>query len=345
MKVYFPGLNTIRLYAAVCVVVHHVLNVSHTIPSITMTGGNAVTLFFVLSGFLITYLLLEEKRKTGTIDLAGFYWRRNLRIWPLYYLVVILAYLTPVLRPAAWTWPYTFGFGVAFIHNVEGAGLSQIGHLWSIGVEEIFYLLWPILLRRYPVVRVCALVILARFVIAFLTPYGASAEVAYVLDLFRFECMAIGGLAAWLYHTRAQGRSRQWLRVLYYPVVAWLMFALIVLVNFNAAWGDTFMLSFVFAVVILNIATNPRFPKFEHPWLSWWGQRTYGVYMWHYPIIGVLAGTIAVLGWTLGTVLTVAATLIVAAASYQWVELPFLRLKDRRFTRKPHPELPARNAV
>ena len=112
-KVYFPGLNGLRFFAAFSVVVTHIELVKHfkgyptlwvenASDELTLThilqkiifhaGGLGVYFFFVLSGFLITYLLLVEKAKTGTVAVKKFYWRRVLRIWPLYYLIVILGF-------------------------------------------------------------------------------------------------------------------------------------------------------------------------------------------------------------------------------------------------------------
>ncbi|MEP6985313.1 MAG: acyltransferase family protein, partial [Chloroflexota bacterium] len=95
MKIHFKGLNALRFYAAVSVVVHHVMynpNVWYGLPNLPDTvgrffinGTDAVHLFYVLSGFLITYLMLVERERTGTVSVKKFYLRRVLRIWPLYF--------------------------------------------------------------------------------------------------------------------------------------------------------------------------------------------------------------------------------------------------------------------
>ena len=100
-RVYFPNLNGVRFLAALVVIIHHVEMGKFWFgqPNIydkSFVGGVfgqlGIIMFFVLSGFLITYLLLEEHRKTGTISIKDFYIRRMLRIWPVYYLIVILGF-------------------------------------------------------------------------------------------------------------------------------------------------------------------------------------------------------------------------------------------------------------
>jgi peptidoglycan/LPS O-acetylase OafA/YrhL len=100
MKVYFPNLNSLRFLAALLVIVHHIeqykemlglSNIFHN-HSIQLMSKIGVTLFFALSGFLITYLLLVEQKELGKINIRAFYIRRILRIWPLYYLIIFLAF-------------------------------------------------------------------------------------------------------------------------------------------------------------------------------------------------------------------------------------------------------------
>jgi peptidoglycan/LPS O-acetylase OafA/YrhL len=117
---FFEGLNALRFFAALLVVLHHAetLRKDNGLSNfesfgLFRNGGNAVTFFFVLSGFLITYLLLKEDGKSGTISIKGFYLRRVLRIWPLYFLLVILGTLVMPLFVhffhIDYRMPYTFG--------------------------------------------------------------------------------------------------------------------------------------------------------------------------------------------------------------------------------------------
>ncbi|OOG62401.1 hypothetical protein B0E44_18535, partial [Flavobacterium sp. A45] len=165
---YFSNLNGVRCIAAFMVIVGHIeLNKSYfglpnNFQSVKRLGELGVSLFFVLSGFLITYLLLREKGKYGKINIRLFYLRRVLRIWPLYYLVVLLSlFVLPNL--SVFQMPYfhldldtnyqlfmvCFMF-VFFLPNVL-INLKLIPfatQTWSIGTEEQFYLIWPILIDK-----------------------------------------------------------------------------------------------------------------------------------------------------------------------------------------------------
>jgi len=164
-KIYFPGLNGLRFIAAFVVVLDHIEQIKtwFGLPPAAFladwgnaTGDYAVTLFFALSGFLITYLLLAEQRQTGTIHIRKFYLRRILRIWPLYYLLVLIGFaaLPPLIAGdyAGPRGPYTLTgllIHLLFAPNLApflGVVVPGISHLWTIGVEEQFYLAWPPLL-------------------------------------------------------------------------------------------------------------------------------------------------------------------------------------------------------
>ena len=168
-KVYFPNLNGLRFIAALLVVIHHVeqlklkfgfANNWHN-PFVNISGRLGVLLFFVLSGFLITYLLLAEKKKTGTISIRKFYVRRALRIWPLYYLIVFLGlFILPemsCLRMPEYTIEVKDNFlsklslFILMLPNLALVLFSPVPYLsqsWSIGVEEQFYLIWPNIFKK-----------------------------------------------------------------------------------------------------------------------------------------------------------------------------------------------------
>lgn len=168
--VYFPNLNGLRFVAAAAVIVHHteqikwrfgVANIWTTSAPIALIGKLGVVLFFVLSGFLITYLLLEEEERSGRIAVGKFYMRRALRIWPLYYVVVlsalfVLPYCTWFQRPDIGievihqNLPLKSALYITFFANVVLANVGLVpyaSHTWSIGTEEQFYLIWPLLMK------------------------------------------------------------------------------------------------------------------------------------------------------------------------------------------------------
>ena len=168
--VYFPGLNGLRFFAAMAVAFSHVelMKQYHGFPSayqkpaVDELGRLSVTFFFVLSGFLITYLLLVEKRVARRVSIQRFYLRRILRIWPLYYLLVLLSFFV-LPHFATFTVPhYTAAIGEnisitlpLFLIFLPQLALSLYDPVpfaepaWSIGVEEQFYLLWPWMVKRF----------------------------------------------------------------------------------------------------------------------------------------------------------------------------------------------------
>ena len=152
---YFKGLNGIRAVAAVGVMISHSLQEMHNFGFKRMSalqfGGIGVTIFFTLSGFLITYLLLKEIENYKTIDIRKFYLRRVLRIWPLYFFYVLLVFVCSrylFLSPLD-NWKYIYLYvlffsNLAFNFNVYP---NFMGHLWSIAIEEQFYAFWPFVLK------------------------------------------------------------------------------------------------------------------------------------------------------------------------------------------------------
>jgi len=349
---YLPGLNALRFYAAVSVVVSHCVTdftwlrpataSPHTpLEVFFLSGADAVALFFVLSGFLITYLLLNEQRATGSIAVGNFYRRRALRIWPLYFaLVAVGALLAPlfVANPTATPIPlptYVHSALVALLlPNVAAAfgSLGVLGHLWSIGIEEQFYAAWPWVIRKaHHFLPLLLVVIVGKpFLEALVNAAGSPVLIRVVADA-RFECMAIGAAAAYLYaYHRAQ------LSLLYRRYVqrgAWLLFVVIAALPTpdHSLWYSA--ASVVFAIIILNVATNPQsIVNLESARTRQLGDLSYGIYMWHYPLLFLLRlalngadGWYDVLLYPLGVVLS----LLAAAVSYRWLETPFLRLKGR----------------
>ena len=169
---YFPGLDPLRFFAALMVLLGHVdliksffnLQTTTTIPFFIRMdfGGTGVNFFFVLSGFLITYLLLCEKDKHTTISLKKFYMRRILRIWPLYYLILLIGFfILPHIHSI--TLPYfeknleinytpNLILYLLLLPQVAFAifpAVPHIGQSWSIGVEEQFYIFLPLLIKYF----------------------------------------------------------------------------------------------------------------------------------------------------------------------------------------------------
>lgn len=346
---YYPGLNAIRFYAAFSVIVYHLSRVGpdwgmppapRFLPELFepffLSGSNGVTFFFILSGFLITSLLLREQQTTGTIRLTAFYRRRAARILPLYAAVAIVGFvvLRGEARPDGAAFPYIAVLlpTIPFLYGWLGA----LSHLWSIGVEEVFYAVVPLFVKRIGIVKIALIVIIGKFIMEWVAAAGGDQEALRALGYMRFECMAMGALSAWLV-----ARRPQTFRAIRRPIVATLAWLIVVLIiafpPISTHFGYGYVVSFVFAVILINVIHRPT-RLLENRVASTLGKLSYGLYMWHtliiYGLMSVFRPTtfwheLALYG------LTFVLTVIVAALSYRFLEQPFLRLKDRYATPTP----------
>lgn len=361
-SVYFRNLNGLRFIAASLVVVHHTEHWKAIFgygsawghPAVKAFGSLGVTLFFVLSGFLITYLLLVEKERSGDIHIGHFYMRRILRIWPLYFLMVALGFF--VLPHLAWL-PDPAGvvadptvkhllLYALFLPNVALLLLPPIPYvaiLWSIGAEEQFYLIWPLLVRFARRVGVAIAAFLALYLATKLGIAGGLGagmlqtwpweRVHHFLEMARLDCMAIGGLMAVAMHRGAAWTSR----LCFSPATqlgAWLLVALLIDME---PWLDEFYheaYGVLFAVLIANFALNPRsWVRLEHPVLNHLGKVSYGIYVFHPLMIGVsialLRGAGIPAAGPLLYVLVFGLVIGVSSLSYELLERRFIAMKGR----------------
>ncbi len=356
-RVHFPGLNTLRCYAALAVIVSHIDQnieprpfLSILLKHLLIDADSAVNLFFVLSGFLITYLLLHESTSTGEVAVGKFYLRRALRIWPLYYLIAIIGLLIfPLIFGSEYslhmfypeypimTAPISVKLILVFCLLPNFASISApMEHLWSIGVEEQFYALWPWVIRKkLDIVRVCIGVLIIKFIVAGVIPFLPINGMMNIFGELRFECMAVGALGAYVYYEKFP-----FLKWMYHPGVQLLALGLCVYMAGRQMQVNPFVatgMSVAFIVVILNVATNPRpLIKLKHPFLERLGQISYGLYLYHFPILFVflrITPHFTLFGkpfYPTGVLIgTIASTWLIAEISYRWFEKPFLSLKEK----------------
>ena len=316
---YFNGLNALRFFAASLVVIHHAEQIRSKNDLFNLksysffnNGGLAVTFFFILSGFLITYLLLKEKYNTGDISIKKFYLRRILRIWPLYYLLIFLgAILVPIsisYLDISYEMPYSFSevilyfifFAPFMVNFIFGSHLLQ--PLWSIGVEEIFYIFWAPLLKYLPlsITRISVILILFKFFIVYFSHFLIDYELyIYLLGKLQFESMAVGALGAvWVFNYSEKINTYTFI---FHPVSQIILISLILirLVFFDYLIDhvyiinlihDTFIfkliLNFAFLWLIINLSLNQKsILKLKSRLLNLLGEISYGIYMYHMIII------------------------------------------------------------
>lgn len=219
MRGYIKGLDGLRAVAILWVMLGHISAASQLSGDSTSLkfiklfagmGWGGVQLFFVISGFLITKILLENKGSTGQV--RNFYIRRSLRIFPVYYFTLGVAFiLLPLLglnlywlvedtENQVWFWTYLNNWVRPFTHS------KAFPHLWSLAIEEQYYLIWPfvvIFLDRRWLIRICILMILSAPIFRFVLFYwyepeiaGLGARAAYNFTFARWDALALGSLLA-----------------------------------------------------------------------------------------------------------------------------------------------------
>lgn len=337
---HFKGLDGLRAIAAMAVVFSHI-NISvgefYKIPVGPLDLANfGVTLFFTLSGFLITYLLLVEKQLTKTIGIKKFYIRRLLRTWPLYllYLFIVLVFV----RFAVGREVLYYLFIVPNLAFALQISLPFLAHYWSLGVEEQFYLIWPWLTKRLHGLKLVFVLSIVGF-IALKLPIGFTLEdsvIATLLHYSRFGTIAIGGLGAWYYVF-----DKQRLDILRKPpahIAAWAIVLLVASNRFHVfSIIDHELFAIVTVVLIVNQIEGPRsIFSLEKRWLNYFGKISFGIYVFNPLLIHVLtphveiffsAGEIA--GLIASYILISSITVAVAHLSYHYFEKRFLKLKER----------------
>lgn len=349
---YLPGLNGIRAIAASIVLLWHADQFAYLFGlesygyGANGMSGSAVTFFFVLSGFLITLLLIKEKERFESVDVIRFYGRRILRIWPVYYLALFASLLVVQHLPTD-RLPeqkvLAFSLYLGLLPNAALAwnlGILSIKPLWSVGVEEQFYLVWPWLVRRAKnLPRVLWTIIVGFLVLKIGARFLEDGPFYELLRLTTIDCMAMGGLCAWMVHTRSR-----WLRLIYarwLQVSCW-CFLVVSIVHRPiqlTSLLDAETQGVVYAVLITNVSTNPAtLLTLENPIANFFGRISYGMYVYHMPVICVLSHYFSPLvlnihpawarqGVVIGLVFTV--TVMLALVSYRYFETPFLARKSK----------------
>ena len=348
-RVYFPNLDGLRFVAFLLVYLQHGFGIGGL-------GGVGVAFFFVLSGFLITFLILTEIERTGQIDVGAFYVRRILRIWPLYYAVLFYCFivypvskqvlgLPPTLQAGNPLW-YAFflsNFDVIRSGGTEGAMSTNV--TWSVAIEEQFYLTWPLLFRFVPVRRQLLLFLgIIGGSVAFRLAHASTPPVLYFHSLSVISDMAIGGLAAYSWRRSAKFRSsvvalpRLFIGAVYCVGGTMLGLSYLGIGSFFNPL-ERIVVAFLFAFIVLeqNFSRASFFKMVQFRWVTLFGRYTYGLYLLHAIVVTLLGRALFVArvdaygGWgrlVLGPV-GLGLSIALAALSYHGFEKPFLDLKSR----------------
>jgi peptidoglycan/LPS O-acetylase OafA/YrhL len=344
---YIPALDGLRAIAILLVIAAHFAT-SGQIPTrlqsyIFTVGKTGVDLFFVLSGFLITRLLLASRGQPGF--LKNFYARRVLRIFPAYYGFLIFLYLlvplfriaqAPPFRVQIWTWTYLQNIPQTFFPFQASNIWQSTPHFWSLAVEEHFYFVWPFLVkfihpRRLPLVLLgtIPLSILARCLVI------AGGYNAYYFTPCRVDALGIGSLLALIVQNEklfaAVSRWAPRVLLLALPLCAAGLFLLsgsrlplIQILRFTIT-------ALIYALLLLLVLKlkpgNLPESVLTHPAMTTIGKYSYGMYLYHLTIISLLAPHLARVPRPLGFLLILLAVLIFSALSWHLFEQHFLKMK------------------
>lgn len=351
-KSYLPGLDGLRCIAVLAVLLYHIS------PNQFVGGYIGVDLFFVISGFLITYLNLQKiENPNKTFSLKNFWLRRARRLIPALVLVILVCVplgaliypdiLVGVFRQVAGALTYTTNW-VEIIHGsnyFDQANPSLFKNFWSLAVEEQFYLIWPPILlllmsrclRNSQLISIIAAIGLASLVLmgVLATPDNYT-RVYYGTDTHCFG-LAFGIIFAFIWNRQEGSLSREWITSQKWTValapVGLVGFALIVMLvpdtaaftyPFGLGLGSLFSLFLVGSVIIRQDSVFTRIMELAP--MRWVGVRSYSIYLWHWPML--VFGRILI-PTALGTVENVAVDVLFAAISFVASDLSY------RFVEEP----------
>ncbi|HEX2532129.1 MAG TPA: acyltransferase [Chitinophagaceae bacterium] len=373
-KVYFKNLDGIRFLAAGMVLLQHMSDykvyagvaANAERPFVSALGGYGVNLFFVLSGFLIFYLLFTEKKHTGTVSIRDFYMRRVLRIWPLYFLFGLGSILgiewilnllgatadTPVMTNLLFL--FTFSVNLQLVFMAANKGVIEL--YWSVCIEEQFYLFAPWLVKKanrympWIIGGLIATGIGTKFLLHYLYSTGTITFPGHgnpiaVFTTTWFDAFGMGIAAAYLYfnkhlYRRIQGFiENKWIQAAVVGVTLLYVTNILKPPAFVSTYLFSTVPAFLFAYIVLAASTGRFLVNLEKPLLKTMGRVSYGIYIFHAIIAqGVLFLFLKLFGKNnmpvyefLYPLTCLVAVGVVAWLSFEWYEKRFLKMK-KRFT-------------
>ena len=355
--VHVEALDGIRGLAILLVMAFHYGNSAkdfgfqNILLSASGLGWLGVDLFFALSGFLITGILYDAKDKSHYF--RNFYARRSLRIFPLYYLALLVVVILAFAWPEAGIWPtrspgYIAGYLTNFVisfSDPEAAGV--LAHYWSLAIEEHFYLVWPMVvfsLTRRQVMGVAVGMVVAAIACRLFLIQIDQGGAAYMITPARMDSLAVGAFFALL--IRGPGGLAATIRPAWITAIACALLLVGLIASTGSPSHGTFQMQSIgyttFALlsaasIVIGMTFKPMNRVLSQPVLRWFGKYSYGLYVWH-PIINVilfytsvraLFGPASTLNSAFLLVFAFALTLVVSWLSYNLWEKQFLRLKSR----------------
>ncbi|HEC2178739.1 TPA: acetyltransferase [Staphylococcus delphini] len=345
---YMPGLDGIRAVAVIAIIIYH-LN-----PQWLWGGFLGVDTFFVISGYLITSLLLTEYHNTGKIELTSFWLRRVKRLIPaVLFLVMGVLVLTLIFMPteiqkvradsiAAIFYVSNWWYIMQNVDYFEQFAVQPLKHLWSLAIEEQFYLVFPIVLlsllsfiRRLKSIRIIFLILLVISMITMMVLYVPNENVArvYFGTDTRIQTLLMGVLLALVWPPfQLKAKVNRKMRMMIDTagvvglVILFICFKFVSETNSILYYGGFFLISAVTLLVIASsVHPSGYFAKFlGNKVFTFIGSRSYSLYLWHYPIIVLIhhqfvQGQIPPLVYVVEILLMI----LMAEFSYKFIEQPF----------------------
>jgi peptidoglycan/LPS O-acetylase OafA/YrhL len=330
---YMPELDSLRFFAFLAVFVNHLCLLSGLgrVAAISHVGAHGVDLFFALSAYLLTELMIREKdlNRFGRLDVRAFYVRRILRIWPLYYGFLLVAFCVMLASPVSGIPPWSFAMYASLLGDFPIAAPTSliIVSLWSISLEEQFYLIWPNVMQRLSRRGAAAAGVLLWLGCVILRVYVlvSGSGLFWLKPLTHMDSIACGILISGL---RLGALPRLWLAGVFLWIVPTFYIyssnpnALVITLSyaFIGAGSGAFLLSSLGASWMRRNAT------------VYLGRISYGLYVYHGTALVALSGLLATCAawfkWPTVGLGAFVASVAVSAVSYRWFETPFLELKE-----------------
>ncbi|MBI3883306.1 MAG: acyltransferase, partial [Sphingobacteriales bacterium] len=300
---YIKQLDSIRAFAVICVVICHWVPINNIIQRLTFwtLGSIGVDMFFVLSGFLITKILFDSANKAESGELTklqvakNFYIRRSLRIFPIYYLIIFFLLFfqkqTGMDVQSGLVYYLTYTSNFYFFHKGNWDGIS---HLWSLAVEEQFYLIWPWLIlfinRKYYLHIILSFIAVSVAAQYFL----ADVKLSSVLTITCFDAFGLGALLAWVITFRVKELNRFYKGISIAACIAFIFFITGLIQQKWAYIPVRPLISIISLWVITYVVLNQETGKlkfkffFNNSILIFLGKISYGIYLYHDIIPGTL---------------------------------------------------------